>query len=249
MTTPPPPDPRDPERVADAALYRSFVDLGERETVETERVRSPRRRRRRRVVRQALLTAGAFVVLGGAALATRAILPGDGPVKSDRKPAEDIVPADRRFGAARARDPRNGTVWGVRLYYNKAGDACALVGAVDHGRLGRIRDGRFSQLPEQATGVCHDMADHVFITYRTYTDTSEPRTVVYGLADRSIASLELKTRDGKRRRIAIAPDGSYVLPLAGRQPLAGATLTVRTPQQTTVRKLKTEPPPATLPTP
>jgi hypothetical protein len=51
----------------------------------------------------------------------------------------DIVPADRRFGAARARDPHNSTVWGVPLYYNKAGDACALVGAVDRGRLGCVR--------------------------------------------------------------------------------------------------------------
>jgi hypothetical protein len=244
----PPPDPRDPERAADAALYRSFVELGESKA-EGQAVRSPRRRRRRRLVREVLLTAGAIGALGGVAIAGKALLLDDGSLNGDSKPAEDIVPADRRFGAARARDPHDSTVWGVRLYYNKAGDACALVGAVVDGRLGRIRDGRFKQLPAHAVGVCHDMNDHVFTTYRTYTDTSDSRTVVYGLADRSIASLEIATRDGKRHGIEIAPDGSYVLALAGRDPLVGATLTVRTPQQTTSRKLKTEAPPPTLPNP
>jgi hypothetical protein len=246
MKIPPPPDPHDPERVADAALYRGFVELGERAATQT--VRSSRRRRRR-LVRGALLTAGAVVSLGGAAVAGKAILADGGSVKADRKLGEDIAPADRRFGAARARDPHSSTIWGVRLYYNKAGEACALVGAVDRGRLGRIRNGKFKQLPEEASGVCHDMTDHVFTTYRTYTDTPEPRTILYGLVDRAITSLELRTRDGETHRIRIAPDGSYIVPLAGRQPLAGATLIVATPQQTTTHKLKTKAPPPTLPNP
>ena len=100
----PPPDPNDPARAADAAFYRSLVDLGER-TSALQTPRAPRRRRRRlaRVVALALL---AVLALGSAAVATKVLLAADDPVKTDQDPGKHIAqaPADRRLGAARAKD-------------------------------------------------------------------------------------------------------------------------------------------------
>ncbi len=245
MKTPPPPDPNDRARAADAAFYRSLVDLGER-TSALQTPQSPRRRRRlMRVVVLALL---AVLALGSAAVATKVFLAHDDPVKTDQDPGKNIAqaPADRRFGAARAKDPHNSTTWGIRLYYNNAGETCALVGAVDHQRLGQLQNGKFKPLPQRASGECHNMADHIFIARRTYTDTPEPRTILYGQADRTITALQLQTHDGKHHNIPIAPDGSYILPLAGTNPLNNATLTTQTPQHTTTHQLKTKPPPPTL---
>jgi hypothetical protein len=239
----PPPDPDDRARAADAAFYRSLVELGER----TSALQSPHRRRHR-LVRVVVLTLLAILALVSAAVATKVFLAHDDPVKTDRDPGENIAqaPADRRFGAARAKDPHNSTLWGVRLYYNDSGETCALVGAVDHGRLGQIQNGKFRPLPQRASGECHNMADHIFVARRTYTDTPEPRTILYGQADRTITALQLQTHDGKHRNIPIAPDGSYILPLTGTNPLNNATLTTQTPQHTTTHKLKTNPPPPTL---
>lgn len=243
---PPPPDPNDPARAADAAFYRSLVELGER----TNALQTPQapRRRRRRLVRVVVLALLAVFALGGAAVATKVFLAADDPVKTDQNPGKNIAqaPADRRLGAARAKDPHNSTTWGIRLYYNNAGETCALVGTVNHGRLGQPQNGKFKPLPQGASGECHNMTDHIFIARRTYTDTPQPRTILYGQADRTITALGLQTHDGKHRDIPIAPDGSYILPLAGTNPLNNATLTTQTPQHTTTHQLKTNPPPPTL---
>jgi hypothetical protein len=246
---PPPPRGDDPRHAADAALHRSFVELGQRIAAETASP-PPRWRRPRRAGRTVLVAILALLMLGGGAVATKVFVADDGSVPVESNPGKAIAQArgDRRLGAARAKDPDNSTVWGVRIYYNNRGESCVLVGAVRNGRLGELKDGKFKTLPEQVVGVCHNMADHVLKTSRTYLDTPEPRTILYGIVDRSILSLQLHTRDGHQHTVPIAPDGSYLLPLAQPRPnpLDGATITAHSTTGTTTTTLNTQPPPHQL---
>jgi hypothetical protein len=219
MRPPRPPAEDEEDRTADRVLYESFVQRAERD-------RSPARRRMRRAAIAAAFVVGAPLVVGGGAVATKAFLGDDKPV-TESKPGSGFArsPADRRSGAARAKDPDNSTVWGVRLYFNKSGDSCVLPGAVGpKGDLGRVKDGKFMPFAEGSPGECHDMRDHLFVASRTFLDVAVPRTVLFGVTDRSVQRLELVSANGERKPVPVALDGSYVLPLPGRRPLSGAVL-------------------------
>jgi len=83
------------------------------------------------------------------------------------------------------------------------------------------------------------MRDHILITTRTYTDTPQPRTILYGAVDRTITKLQLHIPGQPTTNIPIAPDGTYLLPLTGHQPLTNATLTTNT----TTHNINTPTPP------
>jgi hypothetical protein len=251
-TVPPLPDPGDPRHAADAAFFRSIVDLGQRTASRTvtETEKSSRRRTRRRFGRTVLVAIVGLLVLGGGAVATKVFVADDGSVPVEPDPGRDIAqtPGDRRLGAARAKDPKNAHIWGVRVYYNDRGDSCVLVGVVSGRRLGEIKAGKFKEYTKATPGLCDNLSDHILTTARAYVDSAEPRTVLYGVVDRSIVTLDLQTPDGRRHPIPIAPDGSYVLPLVGRRPLASrTTLTAYTSTgATTTFPVKTQPPPHQL---
>jgi hypothetical protein len=176
---------------------------------------------------------------GGVAVGVKVFTAHEDPIGESRPPADLAqAPEDLRPGVARAKDPGNSTVWGVRLYYNPRGESCALVGMVGPGGgLGVVKGGRFRPFPKGAPGRCHNMRDHVFVTSSTYVDIEQPRTVLYGIVDRAVRGLTLGFADGRRRRIAIAPDGTYVVPLPGRGSLSGAKLEVAAPAGSVVKPL------------
>jgi hypothetical protein len=251
-TVPPPPDSGDPREAADAAFFRSVVELGQRHASEKAAPAPPPRRRvRRRFGRTVLVAIGALLTLGGGAVATKVFVADDGSVPIEREPGKGVgqAPDNSRTATARAKDPKNANVWSVRVYYNDRGQTCVLVGVLANGRLGEIKDGKFKQYPAGTPGLCDALTDHILTTARSYVHTAEPRTVVYGVADRSIIALTLRTHDGRRHNVPIALDGSYVLPLTGTHPLAGgATLTARnTNRTTTTQDVKIQPPQQQLP--
>lgn len=239
---PPPPRDDDPGHTADAAFYRSLVELGQRTAATQTPPPTPRRKRRRLAPRTALIASLGLLLTGtGGAIATKAFIAQNGSVNVEHDPGKGFTqsPADRRLGAAHAKDPNNPNTWGIRIYYNTRGETCALTGILNNGRLGRLIDGKFKALPQGTTGNCHNMHDHILITTRTYTDTPQPRTILYGTVDRTITKLQLHTPNQPTTNIPIAPDGTYLLPLTGHQPLTNATLTTNT----TTHNLNTPTPP------
>lgn len=201
------------EHEAARSLEESFRRLG------AQRADNGRTRRSNPVGR--LLVVGVTFLLAATAVAagTKVFVADGGSVGPEHTLRPDIrrSPADRRLSQARASDPSGGAPWGTRLYTNSQGNSCVVAGRVVRSQLGVLQSGRFTELPSSAPGVCNDLArGHVLVTIRNYGDPAVPggRTVLYGIADRTIRSLEVVTSAGMRVPVPIAPDGTYMVVLA-----------------------------------
>jgi hypothetical protein len=224
----------DESRIGDRALLDAFIARGLED-------RSPRLRRNHRV-RVAILAVAVLLPLSGGtyAVGTKFFWAEERPAyERDPGAGFELSPGDVRPGRATARDPRDARIWGLRLSYNKKAESCVLLGVVGpRGALGVQGAGRFKRYADGAAGACHDMADHLFVTSRTYDDLPDTRTVLYGLTDNSIRrDLTLRTSDGRTHRIRAAPDGSFLLPLVGKHALSGARLSGRGDGGTFARSL------------
>lgn len=96
-----------------------------------------------------------------------------------------------------AEDPRGGPRWTTRMYSSKSGHSCTQAGRVLDGRFGRLdADGSFTQLPVAAAGTCTPPeSDSLVVVVNRYygPEAGGGRTVVFGTADRTVATLELQT--------------------------------------------------------
>jgi hypothetical protein len=190
-----------------------------------ERARAQRRTRRRRLG----LSAGVILLLAGGTpvVATKVSVTDKGSLEGEPRPQQHFKrkAGDRRLAQASSADPVERQPWGLRLYTSTQGDTCALVGRVVGERLGRLDGASFEELPANTEGACADFGKiHILATYRRY-GASGGRTVVYGVADRTIRGLVL-ARAGRATRVPIARDGSFVLALRGVDAATGAELRI-----------------------
>ena len=210
-----------PEHSALKSLEHTFRAAGE----EKERLRRLERRRTRR---RAMLATVAVVATasGSAAIATR-VLDGDGsPLQAgDAATGERArVPADRRPALATAADPVERYGWGVRVYQGRTGETCAVAGRLLRGRLGAVQNGTFHEFAANVPGQCVDLAArHALVTLRSYgagATAGAPRTVVYGIVDRTVTGIAIG-RTAPGRQIPVAADGTFVYAVRGARALRG----------------------------
>jgi hypothetical protein len=231
------PDEIPPERAADYLLAEGFQRAGEQRAAEMRA--GGRRWRRPPAVRRGVVAA--FVVLligGGAATATKVFVFDDAPTSSDPRPPRVLrhAPADRSLGDTRAADPVERIPWGLRVYKSVGGQTCLLAGRVVQGRLGRVTDGRFHELPADAPGFCNGSDHHLMLTERSYGAADGDRTAIYGLADRFVLDLSLAV-GGKVLDLPIADDGTFLLVFRGARALRGGRLHVRTARGEQTRRV------------
>jgi hypothetical protein len=222
-----------PERPAARALEESFRRLGDERVaaLEPEPDRVPGRRRRRpRGATRTLVAALTLVLLVAVAATGTKVFLGDG---GSVAPEPDLptryrqAPADRQLAAARAADPSERIPWGLRVYRGATGTTCAIAGRVVGDRLGDVRDGRFAEIPTGAPGLCGALEhEHVLVTRRRYPSAAVPggRTVLYGVVDRTVRSLQIA---GGRRAVPIAADGTFIVVAGGVAAFRGERLVVR----------------------
>jgi hypothetical protein len=87
---------------------------------------------------------------------------------------------------------------------------------------------RFSVLGTDTPGACVDPArQHLLVAWRIHPGNGSARTVVYGIADRTVTSLVLAI-DGRRDAVPIASDGTYLKVIIGRYPWRRALVHART---------------------
>jgi hypothetical protein len=230
-----------PEHEAARALEESFRRLGEERAAQARRERRPRRGRRAWPVGRSVAVAAAGLLAASAVAAgTKVFVADEGPLKGDSSPgaAVERAPGDRRLALAMARDPAEREPWGLRVYTSKQGRSCLVLGRVVDGRLGRLQSGRFAELPSDAAGSCGDLTrDHVLIVAQAYPLMAGGRTVLFGLADRTIQRLDLLAADGSARRVPIAADGTYAVALPGADALQRMRLRIAGSRGVTTRRL------------
>jgi hypothetical protein len=223
-----------PENEAARSLEESFRRLGEM------RAQDGRRKRGRTPVARGLLIAVAVLLaLSAVAAGTKVFVADGGPVSPEHRLRKDLkrAPADRHLAQASRPDPVERGRWGLRLYTNPAGDACVVVGRVIEGRVGLVQNGRFAELPATAPGVCRDLGRmHVLATVRWIGAVSGGRTLLYGIADRTIRGLSVVV-NGTSRPVPIAADGSFIMVLKGSNQLRRAKLRVVGNHGTSVRAI------------
>jgi hypothetical protein len=215
-----------PEHTAARALEDSFRELGE----QRARARPPRRRATRHVPRVVLIALTVLLLVAVAATGTKLFLDDDGTVKSDPKgPRHHVEPAPshRQVALASAADPAERLPWGLQLSENAAGDTCLALGRIVGGRPGALRSGRFQELPARAGGLCGPLEDrHVVVATRSFPDSAIPgsRGVLFGIVDRTVTRLQLRSATGARSPIAVQADGTFVVVRRGQDAFRGAQL-------------------------
>jgi hypothetical protein len=217
-------------------LEKAFRRIGE------ERAERLDTARRSRPFGRVLLGGLTVVALSAAAATGTKVFLADG---GSLKPAPIVperlkqAPSNRRLAQARTPDPAGPIPWGVRAYTGSKGDSCILVGRLVGVRLGLVQDGRFIEYPYRATGMCDDLPrKHVLATVRNYGDASirGGRSVLYGVTDRTIESLAVRTRTGLYR-LPIAADGTFIMVFSGANRLRHAGLRITTARGTSFRGL------------
>jgi hypothetical protein len=222
-----------PENEAARSLEQSFRRLGELRARDGRRKRGPAP-----VGRGMLIAVAVLLALSAVAAGTKVFVADGGSVSPEHR-LRDLrrSPADRHLAQASRPDPVERGRWGLRLYTNTTGDACVVVGRVIAGRLGLVQNGRFSELPATAPGVCTDLRHlHVLATVRWIGATSGGRTLLYGIADRTIRGLSV-VANGASSPIPIAADGSFIMVLKGSNALRRAQLRVVGNDGTSVRAI------------
>jgi hypothetical protein len=208
-----------PEHTALKSLEQGFRVAGE----ERQRVRQSARRRSRR--RSVLVTVASVIAVSGtAAIATKVFDNDDTPVRSGGAATGALarVPADRRPGLASVADPVDRYGWGVRVYYGRTGETCAIAGRLLRGRLGVMQNGSFHELAAGVPGQCTDLAaTHALVAVRNYAaGAGTVRTVVYGVVDRTVTGIGTGRRP-PGRPIPVADDGTFVHVVLGTHALDG----------------------------
>jgi hypothetical protein len=196
----------------------------------TDRGGHPRRPATSGRLRTVAFTAFALLLLTVTAPALRDFVADDGSRGSGpgAPKADQPLPPGLQPSLAVARDPiERRYPWGVRTYASRRGN-CILTGRLLGGQVGRLQDGKFAALGQTMVGFCGSLRrEHIVFTIRDYYKLSGGRTILYGITDRRIASLDLLTAGGaERRAVRIADDDSFVAVRLGAQAFRGQNLRI-----------------------
>jgi hypothetical protein len=144
---------------------------------------------------------------------------------------------------ALAPDPVGGPDWGVRVYTSVAGWTCPEAGRVDDGTFGAVdENGDLQELTVQASGACSDLGDdpgEVAFAVNRYAarEGQGARTVLFGVASDGVASLTYRVSGEDDEPIETAPDGSFLVVVAGVEPTGAELAVTGTDDETTTYPL------------
>jgi hypothetical protein len=202
-----------PDRRSTHELYEQFRHAGARKAKLDRAVR--RRRWIQHVPGPVLGAVLAFLVVGsGIAVGTKVFAGDDGSTLHGDKGAPGSVraaPADRRLARAWVQDPSAGGVrWGMLIYQNTHGDTCVAAGRLVGRHVGRVSGGRFAAYAASPAGAQCPAPTHdpLLLMQRHYRLGDQARTLIYGVADRTVTTLRLLGATGP---VPIAPDGSFLI--------------------------------------
>lgn len=210
-----------PEHPAARSLEDAFRVLGQ------ERARARWRQQRharmpRSASRVVVIALTTLLLVAVAATGTKVFLGDGATVKSDPLGLEGRVhpaPSYRQLALASTADPVEHQPWGLRLFKSANGDTCLTLGRVVGGRLGVVRDGQFRELPTRTAGMCTPLEDrHIVMATRTFSDSAiaGSRSVLFGIVDRTVTHLDLRSASGTPAPIAVKADGTFVVVRQGR---------------------------------
>jgi hypothetical protein len=151
------------------------------------------------------------------ATGTKVFLGDGGTVNPDPKGLTGHLspaPGYRQLALASAADPVERQPWGLRLFKSASGDTCLTVGRVIGGRLGVVRAGQFKELPTRSGGMCAPLeARHIVIAIRNYPESviAGSRGVLFGIVDRTVSQLQIRTATGKRMSLPVQADGTFMV--------------------------------------
>jgi hypothetical protein len=215
-----------PEHTAARALEDSFRTLGE----QWAQGRRTPRRAPRHATRIVVIALTALLLIAVAATGTKVFLGDGGVLDSDANDLDGRLapaPAYRQLAQATARDPIDHRAWGIRTFTSAGGETCLALGRIVGNRLGAVRVGQFKELPVRTSGICGPLArQHLVMTSRDYFDSAIAggRTVLYGIADRSVTRLALQPQAGAGATVPIAADGTFIVVRTGTAAFAGDRL-------------------------
>ena len=181
-----------------------------------QRVRRGRRRH------WLLLALGALISFGGVAVAERALDRRGPDHRADKVPADAAPAAERGVVTDSATpDPGGGLPWAMRVFTNRAGQECIMVGRLRNGVIGTVDASRtFRALPDRAPGACQSLATSGLLVAVHY-DPAPPRTVVYGLSrDRRPVRVTLA---GETRTVSAGALGTFIDVREGLADMRGAS--------------------------
>lgn len=158
----------------------------------------------------------------------------------------DTLPAPGTFSIpVTARAPLGGPDFGVAVYRNRAGQLCLAFGRTIAGRIGAAGpDGAFVDMPLEHGGTCLPAWSNSAPSAGIYYASSKGvGMVVWGIAKRSVVSIELRASTGVHT-IRPGRHGVFLLPLRktigpGRALIRsadGSTSKVRIPDFAALRK-------------
>lgn len=210
------------EDEARRALAREFGRVG-REAAS----RQHRRRSRSRAPRAVVVAVLLLLLLAAATVAGTTLLDDGQDLRPERSLPSSVAPApdDARLSPVRVADPVGDLPWGVRLYTNALGKPCIVVGRVKDGQLGVLRDRQFSRRPPGTPGACVSGPDqHFAFALQRYPFPDQGRSVLYGVADRTVSAVTLVLPGGETQHLPIADDGAVLDVRRGAQAYRGVTL-------------------------
>jgi hypothetical protein len=170
-----------------AELGRELRAAAERD-IEIERqvhAREDARRWPRRRRNALIFAVGALACAGAGAGASGVFDADEGrPIERDPAPQMGDPAADPNVVTSSATaDPAGGLPWAVKVFTNDAGQDCVRVGRLRAGALGRVVDGRFRALPDDASATaCADLERQPLLVARQAVPGADARTIVYGIA-------------------------------------------------------------------
>lgn len=160
------------------AAARDIAIESQVEARVADRVRGGRRRR------WLLVTLGALVTFGGVAVAERTLDRVGPDLPADTLP-RDIVPASDQgvVTSSAVADSGGGPPWALRVFTNRSGQDCVVLGRLMSGRLGTYDQTRtFRALPRHVGGVCDQLAGTGLLVAVQRRGVAPQRTIVFGLA-------------------------------------------------------------------
>jgi hypothetical protein len=178
-----------------------------------------------------LLALGIGAAAAAAALLALRLTVIPAPTVRDLPPAMRSVLGTGQVSALRAEDPDDAPPWTLRTTRSETGLTCSTVGQVMRGQFGIVGlDGRFRLLPERLVDGCGTSAPDraTLVGVRTFDADRQRdvRTVLSGVAGRTLRSAQLQTVTG-HRPLPIDSAGRFVVALRGYPEDSAPAITLR----------------------
>jgi hypothetical protein len=176
-----------------------------------------------------LKIAAALVVAVVAGVAAGSVVSA-GTAAEQPSAGRDELPAGKIETGARVADPRGGRPWAVRIFDGDRSPRCIAVGRTDGQAFGPAdASGAIHDTGAVASGSCADPSEEPLQLARaSFADSagSGPRSVLFGVADASVATVAVVAAAG-RRPVRLDASRTFLVVSVGLQRAGSTTVEVR----------------------